>query len=51
MCVGGGGGGGEGIVRERCSVEHRRQKSFYEEKVHGKSYNLGVAAFNNSATR
>ena len=29
------------IVRERCSIEHRRQKSFYNEKVHGKSYNVG----------
>ena len=23
------------------SVERRRQKSFYDEKVHGKSYNVG----------
>ena len=22
-------------------IEHRRQKSFYDEKVHGKSYNVG----------
>ena len=29
------------IVRERCRVEHMRQKSFYDEKVHGKSYNVG----------
>ena len=29
------------VVREKCNAEHKRQKSFYDEKVHGKPYSVG----------
>ena len=29
------------LVRERCEAEHKRQKSIYDEKVHGKPFNCG----------
>ena len=30
------------LVRERLQVEHQRQKDFYDEKVYGKPFEVGV---------
>ena len=29
------------LVREQCESEHKKQKSIYDEKVHGKPFNCG----------
>ena len=29
------------LVREHCKSEHKRQKAIYDEKIHGKPFDLG----------
>ena len=32
---------GYALVREHCKSEHKRQKAIYDEKIHGKPFDLG----------